>query len=100
MNAAESVLKQEEITEEDPILDTIETTMSSTEFMAQDPPEMVGTSERYMEDDEKEIVKEEPVDEDFDLETKIEIVDEMLPFTTTAEDSDIREFVSLCNNVS
>ena len=99
MNAAESVLKREEITEEDPILDIIETTMSSTDVI-EDPPEVAGTSKRYMEDDEKEIVKEEPVDEDFDLETKIEIVDDMLPFTTTAEDSDIREFVSLCNNVS
>ena len=96
MNVAESVLKREEITEEDP---TVETTMSSTDVI-EDPPEVAGTSKWYMEDDEKEIVKEEPVDEDFDLETKIEIVDNMLPFTTTAEDSDIREFASLCNNVS
>ena len=79
MNVAESVLKREEITEEDP---TVETTMSSTDVI-EDPPEVAGTSKWYMEDDEKEIVKEEPVDEDFDLETKIEIVDDMLPFTTT-----------------
>ena len=55
----ESAVKQENITEEDPLSDTTQTTLSSTELIKQDPLEVGPLIKKEIEDVDQIIVKEE-----------------------------------------
>jgi len=59
----ETVIKKEEITEEDPLSDTIQNTTSTTEFIDSDPLEVVAAQVKTEKIDEDELnaIKEEPV---------------------------------------
>ena len=73
MNVADTEVKREDTTEEDPLSNTNQTTTSTFK----------GESGHVKEDNmyEQLVVKKEFEDEDCDLETKIEIVDDILPLT-------------------
>ena len=61
VNGEETVVKKEEITEDDPFSDTIKNTTSTTELMDQDPLDVVGIpgKKEKIEDEQEIIIKEE-----------------------------------------
>ena len=66
----QTVVKKEQIDEEDPY---------DTEFMEQDPLKF-GTPVKKERRDEFDTIKEEPLEDDFEIKTKIEIVDNIIEF--------------------
>ena len=82
---------KEDTTEEDPLSHTVQCTTSTTELMDQDPLEDIGNivKKEKIEGDEQITVKEELEDEDCDLESKIEIVDDMLAVYKTEQNLQI-----------
>ena len=83
MNVEETVVKEEEITEEDPLSDT-------NLQLKQDTLEVVGApvKKERIDADEQISVKEELEDEDYDLEPKVDTVDDMISSKT-----DLQEFL-------
>ena len=65
----QTVVKKEQIDEEDP---------NDTEFMEQDP--LKGTPVKKERTYEFDTIKEEPLEDDFEIRTKIEIVDHIIEF--------------------
>ena len=98
VNVKGSVVRKEDTTEEDPLLDTIQNTTSTTELMDQDPLEDTGNivKKEKIEEDEQITVKEDLEDEDCDLESKIEVVDDMLAVYKT-KSADLAEFLEDTN---
>ena len=87
MNEADIEIKKEEVTEEDPLSNVYHTTATKELYDTSGPvikKEVVHT--------EQLAVKEELEDEVCDLKTKIEIVDDMLPFIRD-ETSHLQDFL-------
>ena len=80
------MIQEEDTTEEDPLSDTILNTTFTLEVVG------APVKKKKIEEDEQITVKEELEDEDCDLESKIEVVDDMLAVYKT-ESADLTEFL-------
>ena len=87
MSVRDTEIKKEAITEEDPLSDTNLKSMNT--LQSKEASETVMKNEI---EPELMMLKEEPEDEDCDLVTKIEIVDDMLRLTEP-KNSDLQKFL-------
>ena len=67
MHEEETVMKKEDITEDNPLLDTIQNITSTTDLMEQDPLEVLEVSGKKEKIEQQFIIKEELEEENYDL---------------------------------